>query len=121
MEKKRILLVDDDPSYAKMVREWIRDKYRTDVVTAGTKAIKFLSKHRVDMILLDYEMPDLDGSKVLEMLRKDPATKDIPVVFLTGMDSREGIVKLLDLKPDGFLLKTAAKDDILNFLNERLK
>lgn len=121
MEKKRILLVDDDPAYAKMVREWIKDIYRTDVVTQGEQAVKFLSKNAVDLVLLDYDMPGMDGPEVLQKIRKDPAISNIPIVFLTGMGSREGISKVLDLKPDGFLLKTSTKEDILNFLNERLK
>ncbi len=121
MEKKRILLVDDDPAYAKMVREWLRDLYRTDVVTAGKQAVRFLSKNKVDLVLLDYEMPELNGPQVLEMLRKDPETADIPIVFLTGAASKEGIIStVLDLKPDGFLQKTATKADIISFLNERL-
>jgi CheY-like chemotaxis protein len=121
MEKKRILLVDDDPAYAKMVREWIKDIYRTDVVTQGEQAVKFLSKNAVDLVLLDYDMPGMDGPEVLQKIRKDPAISNIPIVFLTGMGSREGISKVLDLRPDGFLLKTSTKEDILNFLNERLK
>lgn len=83
-EKKRILIVDDDASYAGMVREWIKDIYRADVVTAGMQAITFLLKNKVDLVLLDYEMPVVDGPQVLQMLRQEPTTKDIPVVFLTG-------------------------------------
>ncbi len=71
-KQKRILIVDDDPDYARMVREWIKDHYRVDIVTAGMNAITFLlkvpEKEQVDMILLDYEMPVVDGPQVLQML-----------------------------------------------------
>ena len=112
-EKKKILIVDDDPSYAKMVREWIKDTYQTNVVTAGMQAISFLLKNKVDLILLDYEMPVVDGPQVLQMLRQEPATSDIPVVFLTGVSTREEVARVMSLKPNGYILKSSGRDNIL--------
>jgi len=123
-EKKRILIVDDDPSYARMVREWIKDFYKVDIVTAGMQAITFLlkvaEKDKVDMILLDYEMPVVDGPQVLQMLRQEPVTADIPVVFLTGVGNRESVTRVMGLKPAGYILKTTTREDILHFLKEKL-
>ncbi len=118
--KKRILIVDDDPAYAKMVREWIKYKYRTDIVTAGMQAITFLLKNKVDLILLDYEMPVVDGPQVLQMLRQEPVTANIPVVFLTGVGSKEGVARVLELKPDGYILKSTTRMDIINYLTKKL-
>ena len=122
---KRILIIDDDPAYAKIVREWIRDKYKVDIVTAGMQAITFLLKlpesDKVDLILLDYEMPVVDGPQVLQMLRQEPATDSIPVIFLTGNGTKEAVTRVMELKPDGYLLKTTQKEDILKFLAEKLK
>ena len=122
--KKRILIVDDDPSYAKMVREWIKDDYRVDIVTAGMQAISFLLKvpenEKVDMILLDYEMPVVDGPQVLQMLRQDPATDHIPVIFLTGIGTKEAVSRVMSLKPDGYLLKSTTRADILSFLKKKV-
>ncbi len=119
-EKKKILLVDDDPSYATMVREWIKDDYQVYVVTAGMQAITFLLKKKVDLILLDYEMPVVDGPQVLQMLRQEEDTKDIPVVFLTGVGTREGVQRVMELKPEGYVLKSTTKDNLLSFLKEKL-
>jgi DNA-binding response OmpR family regulator len=122
--RKRILIVDDDPDYAKMVREWISEKYKVDIVTAGMKAIAFLLKvpedEGVDLILLDYEMPIADGPQVLQMLRQEPATAHIPVVFLTGVGTREGVARVMELKPDGYILKSTTRDDLLQFLSGKL-
>ena len=120
-DKKKILIVDDDPSYAGMVRTWIKDIYKTTVVTAGMQAITFLLKNHVDLILLDYEMPVVDGPQVLQMLRSEPATADIPVVFLTGVSTKEEIMRVLALKPDGYILKTTPRDDILVYLQKKLQ
>ncbi len=121
---KRILIVDDDPSYAKMVREWIKDHYRVDVVTAGMQVITFLMKvpddDKVDLILLDYEMPIVDGPQVLQMLRQEPATKDIPVVFLTGNGTKEAVQKVMALKPNGYILKSTTRDNLLEYIANKL-
>ncbi len=121
VEKKKILIVDDDPSYAGMVRAWINDEYQTDIVTAGMQAIKFLLKRPVDLILLDYEMPVVDGPQVLQMLRQEPATENIPVIFLTGVGTKEAVERVMALKPDGYILKSASREDLLKYLKGKLK
>ncbi len=122
--KKRILLIDDDPSYAKMIREWIKDSYRVDIVTAGMQAIKFLLKVKedepIDLILLDYEMPVVDGPQVLQMLRQDPATANIPVVFLTGIGTKEAVARVMALKPKGYILKSTTRENLLLYLHDKL-
>ena len=115
-EKKKILIVDDDPSYARMVREWIKDSYNVGIVTAGMQAITYLMKNKVDLILLDYEMPVVDGPQVLQMLRQEPELEKIPVVFLTGVGTREGVARVLELKPNGYILKSTTREDLLNSL-----
>ncbi|MBE5913365.1 Response regulator receiver domain-containing protein [Pseudobutyrivibrio sp. JW11] len=114
--KKSILVVDDDPNYMNLVREWLKDTYRVSMATSGLRAIKWLGANKVDLILLDYEMPVTDGPQVLEMLRADDDTKDIPVMFLTGRDDKESVMAVVSLKPEGYFLKTIGKDELLNKL-----
>ncbi len=114
--EKRVLIVDDDPVYAKLIRGWIREICQVFVVTAGKQALNFLTKKQVDLILLDYEMPELDGPSVLEYLRMDPETEDIPVVFLTGIDSGESLKRLNSLRAEGCILKSAGKEELLNYV-----
>lgn len=121
MDKKRILIVDDDPSYAKMVKEWIKYKYRVDIVTAGMQAITFLLKNKVDLILLDYEMPVVDGPQVLQMLRQEEETMDIPVIFLTGIGTKESVRRVMSLKPAGYVLKSTTRDDLLEYLDIKIR
>jgi len=118
--KKHILIVDDDPSYAKMVREWMKETYQVSIVTAGIQAITFLARNSVDMILLDYEMPVVDGPQVFQMLRQDPSTRGIPVVFLTGVGGKEQVERVLQLKPTGYILKSTTKEKLLNYLRAKL-
>ncbi|MCR5790336.1 MAG: response regulator [Lachnospiraceae bacterium] len=122
--QRRILIVDDDPSFAKMVREWIKEYYRVDIVTAGMQAISFLLKipenEKVDLILLDYEMPVVDGPQVLQMLRQEPETAGIPVIFLTGIGTKEAVSRVMELKPDGYILKSTSREQLLMFLKKKL-
>lgn len=114
--KKHILVVDDDPSYAKMVREWLKDTYQVSIVTAGIQAITLLAKNTVDLILLDYAMPVVDGPQVLQMLRQEKSTRGIPVVFLTGVGTKEEVERVLQLKPNGYVLKSTTREKLRSYL-----
>lgn len=116
--KKNILLVDDDASFLKMVKDWLSDDYRVTIVSSGMQAITYIAKNRPDLILLDYEMPVTSGPQVLEMLRQDEETARIPVMFLTGKGDKESVMKVLSLKPDGYFLKTIEKAELLRNLEE---
>lgn len=89
-EKKTILLVDDAPANIQVAREILKDIYKTRVATSGAKALELV---RVapppDLILLDVMMPEMDGYEVCARLKADPATRDIPVIFLTAMTEAE--------------------------------
>ena len=110
---KRLLIIDDDPSYALMAREWLREFFKVDVVNDGIAGISFLANHEVDLILLDYEMPVVNGPKILEMLRSHYDTANIPVMFLTGVGTKESIKRVMSLKPQGYILKTTTREDLI--------
>ncbi len=114
--KKKVLIVDDDPLYGMMVSNWLKYDYTVSMVTDGMETISFLTNNTVDLILLDYEMPVVDGPKLLQMLRTHPETENIPVMFLTGVRDRESIQRVISLKPEGYILKSAARDEILKIL-----
>ncbi len=113
-KRKSILLVDDDPTFLKMVKGWLSEKYNVTIVSSGMQAITFLAKNTPDLILLDYEMPITDGPQIFEMIRSENTTANIPVVFLTGKGDKESVERVLALKPQGYILKTASKYKLLN-------
>ncbi len=110
---KRILLVDDDPTFLKMIQGWLSDKYRITAVKSGMQAITYIAKHKPDLILLDYDMPITPGPQVMEMIRSEFDSSEIPIIFLTGKSDRESIMRVMKLKPQGYLLKTMSRDDIV--------
>jgi len=116
--KKSILIVDDDPQYLTLVREWLKNDYKVSMANSGLQAIKWLGKNKVDLILLDYEMPVTSGPQVLEMLRSDSDTAQIPVMFLTGKGDKDSVMAVVSLRPEGYFLKSIQKDKLLEKLKE---
>ena len=116
--KKTILVVDDDPQFLGLVREWLKGTYKVAMANSGMQAIKWLGKNKADLILLDHEMPVTSGPRVLEMLRSEPDTKDIPVMFLTGKGDKESVMQVVALRPEGYFLKNITKHDLLDKLQE---
>ena len=116
--KKSILIVDDDPQYLNLVRQWLKDTYKVTMANSGLQAIKFLGKNKVDLILLDHEMPVTTGPQVLEMLRSDEETRSIPVMFLTGKSDKQSVMAVVALKPEGYFLKSIQREELLEKLKE---
>lgn len=117
-KKKCILLVDDDVSYLQLLKEWLKEDYRIGVARSGMQAITWLARNSVDLILLDYEMPVTSGVQVFEMLKSEQYSKDIPVMFLTGKSDKGSIMKVMALKPAGYLLKHISRDKLLTTLEK---
>lgn len=118
--KKSILLVDDSNVQLRALNEMLKNKYEVRMATSGMQALTLIGKKKPDMIFLDYEMPICDGRMTLEMIRELDESKDIPVVFLTGVSDKEHINAVLDLKPAGYLLKPAKAERIYDIIEKVL-
>ena len=89
-DQKLILIVDDTPTNLGVISGALTDTYKTKVATNGQKALALASgEDKPDLILLDVVMPEMDGYEVCTRLKADPATREIPVIFLTGQTSVE--------------------------------
>ena len=104
-EMKHILIVDDDSNVLKMIKNYLSGRYQVATAISGKVAMKFLETRKTDLVLLDYEMPVENGPAVLSQIRSNDKTKDLPVVFLTGVTDKKKIQEVLALKPQGYLLK----------------
>jgi CheY-like chemotaxis protein len=115
--RKKILIIDDDGTMLRMMRTWLSVKYHVYMASSGKIALSFLAQNPVDLILLDYEMPVASGPQVLGMIRADARFRDIPVFFLTGKNDRDSVMSVMSLKPDGYVIKTAGKQALLEKVN----
>ena len=116
--KKKILVVDDSGAMLRNVKGWLEDRYQVILANSGTMAIKYLSTNRPDLVLLDYEMPVINGKQVLEMIRSESEFSSIPVMFLTSKNDKESIQQVLSLKPEGYILKTTSPEQIVQMIDE---
>ncbi len=113
LQRKKILVVDDDGTMLRTIKSWLSEKYQVFMVNSGMAAITFLAKNTVDLVLLDYEMPVTTGPQVLKMLRSESATSNIPVMFLTVKSDKESVMQVIDLKPEKYLLKTMPPAELI--------
>ena len=85
MEKKLIILVDDNPANLRIGKNVLAEKYTVATAPSAAKLFNLLENNRPSLILLDIDMPEMDGYGAISVLKAKPETKDIPVIFLTGM------------------------------------
>lgn len=119
-EMKKILVVDDSPVTLRGIKAMLDKDYQITVATSGEQALQSLKKRQPDLILLDYEMPGIDGRETLERIREDETLCDIPVIFLTGVADKEHIAAVLKLNPAGYFLKPADRDRLVKTIEEVL-
>ncbi|MBQ6972720.1 MAG: response regulator [Synergistaceae bacterium] len=114
--QRTLLLVDDDAVMIRTLREGLSTSYKVLPANSGANALKILARAKPDLILLDYEMPEMNGPQVLEALRASPETAAIPVMFLTAKTDTESIAKIEALKPQGHMLKTLPLREIKSII-----
>lgn len=114
MEKPRLLIVDDVPQNISVLGEAMRDEYDVRIATSGEKALAIVaSEEKPDIILLDIMMPHMDGYEVMRRLKAAPATKDIPVMFLTALGEPVDERKGLDLGAVDYVIKPFNVDVVM--------
>ncbi len=101
-----ILIVDDAVENLTVLNVLLRERYQVRAATSGEKALRIAaSAPHPDLILLDVMMPEMDGYQVFERLRADPATRGIPVIFVTAMDSIDAELHGLDVGAVDYITK----------------
>ncbi|MBQ7765566.1 MAG: diguanylate cyclase [Lachnospiraceae bacterium] len=122
MEKaKHILIVDDVTTNLKLAAEVLQEHYKLSMAKSGQQALQFLQKARPDLILLDVRMPEMDGYQTLELIKANPDTANIPVVFLTVDDQRESEIKGLKMGAMDFILKPFEPEVMLSRIDKILQ
>ena len=117
----RILVVDDDAPLREVLREiLVSERYEVSVAEDGREALAAVYRERPDLIVTDLQMPGLDGLELLRKLRNDLATCQIPVIFLTVVESLDAEAKALDLGADDYLGKPVQRARLLSRIRRAL-
>jgi putative two-component system response regulator len=136
-KRQIIMLVDDNITNLDLGKEILKDRYIVFPIPSGSRLLEIISKVVPDLILLDIEMPDINGFEVLKALKKNPNTSDIPVIFVTAKSDPDSELIGLNMgavdyisKPfspplllkriENHLLISSQKRDLKNY-NENLK
>jgi len=114
MLKKRIMVVDDDKDIRKLVENILgKDGFVTIGAESGADALKKVHGSKPDLIILDLQLPDKDGFEVCKILRNDPATRTIPVVFLTVQTLDSYKIAGLEIGADDYITKPFNQTELL--------
>lgn len=114
--RKTVFVVDDDGSYLAVIERWLSADYDVLCFKSGEDVLKGLEATMPDLILLDYEMPEMNGCELMKSIRTSFPSQKIPIIFLTGKNDREHVFHVLEYRPDGYLLKTSQKENLLDVI-----
>ncbi len=120
--RKRILLVDDESDLIENLQCRL-DAFNYQIITAkdGTDALKKAQLDHPDLIFLDILMPVMDGYEICSQLKKDPSTKNIPIVMLTALSSEKDAIKAREMGADDYIAKPFEIREILNKIHVYVK
>ena len=106
MANELILIIEDDEKNRKLVRDLLQfSGYRTLEAVSGEDGITLAAEHKPDLILMDYQLPGIDGIEAFRRIRGDAATAHIPILAVTASAMPEEAKKMKEAGFDGFLTK----------------
>jgi putative two-component system response regulator len=119
--KKNVLVVDDSAASLQLCKGLLSSKYDVRLAKSGKMALGVLARIRPDVILLDIEMPDMNGFEVIEKLNEDPDLMGIPVIFITSHASEKLIYKAMDHGATDYVVKPFEPEVLFTKLGNALK
>jgi DNA-binding response OmpR family regulator len=118
----QILIVDDDPHTLEILSRWLaREGYQTIRADSGITCLERLRQDRIDVIVLDVMMPEMDGLQVCERLRGSAEWRGIPVILLTAKDDIETRARGMTLGVSEYLTKPVNKHELLTRLKAQVR
>ncbi len=119
---QRILLVDDDPSMTLLLGKFLKQNgFEVMCARNGIECLDQAQAQPPDIILLDNIMPEMDGPEALDRLQKNPATRDIPVIMVTGLTDRDVIASAQKSGASDYVVKPFDYHIVLEKVNRILK
>lgn len=121
-QQSKILIVDDDPRNVKLLNAFLLP-YNHDIFKAysGEEALSIIKKVDIDLVLLDVMMPDMDGYEVCRRIKKNEATRMVPIIMVTALDDTEARVKGIEVGVDDFITKPPNRVELMARINSLLK
>ncbi|MCK4417558.1 MAG: response regulator [Candidatus Latescibacteria bacterium] len=119
--EKVILAVEDDPQNLKLIRDLLQASgYKTLEATDGKQAVELAKDNKPDLILMDIQMPDMNGLEAASILKKDAKTKSIPIIALTAFAMGGDEERILTAGCDGYIPKPIDIEVFLKKVSEHI-
>ena len=120
MEKEKVLVVDDEENIRRLLRSMLGNKYIVLEAKDGKAAIDIVRSQRPDIILMDIMMPNMDGYTACHTIKRDPATKMIPVIMVTAVGQELNKKLAQEMGADGYITKPFSSQVLLDTVNRFL-
>lgn len=118
----RILIVDDVPGNIDILRQFLASEgYRLSFANNGEKALNIAQRAQLDLILLDVMMPGINGFEVCKILKSTPETQDVPVIFMTALDSTENKIEGFEAGGVDYITKPVQEKEVLMRVRTHIK
>lgn len=121
MNRKHILVVDDNVTNLKIAEQTLKPYYKVSLLISGIQALRFLKKTQPDLILLDINMPEMDGYQTLKEIKQEDSLSQIPVIFLTSQTDSDSEVQGLTLGAVDFIAKPFVAQSMLSRIKLHLE
>ncbi len=118
---KKALIIEDAPEYQLLISAALKDKFELKVAGDSVDAINTLAQESFDLILIDVGLPGRDGLSLCEQLRRDPALKDTPILFITGRNEPKDLAQGFAAGADDYIYKPFHPDELSARIDARMK
>lgn len=106
MSKRKILVVDDDPTMVKLINVNLKlNNYAVLEATSGEQALEIVKNEQLDLVVLDIMMPGVDGWEVLKRIRSNPESQEMPVILVTAKTQDSDVIRGWELGADEYVIK----------------
>jgi putative two-component system response regulator len=119
--RKQIVAVDDSGIVLKMLETLLSRHYEYHAFSKGMRALKYLKDVTPDLIILDIDMPEIDGYEMLRMIRENTFLKEVPVIFLTSNNDKQHVVKAVQGGANDYVVKPINGDILMDKIHTLLK
>ncbi|MBE5930591.1 MAG: response regulator [Lachnospiraceae bacterium] len=120
MVKKKILAIDDSVIALKQLQNILEKKFEFAGATSGLAGLKRLDSEHFDLVLLDIEMPVMDGFATLTSIRQREGLKDLPIIILTGTRHKDKVIKGITSGVHGYVVKPADSELLISKIEAAL-
>jgi DNA-binding response OmpR family regulator len=118
--KRKVLVVEDDPTIATLLNKTLERVYQVSVVNDGPSAVRKAVMMRPHLVLLDVNLPGLDGFAVAKRIKEDANLKGVPIIFLTAQDSPGDMIKGIQVGARNYLTKPFRIEDLMKKVEKAL-